>query len=135
MSLLSRVPFVGEIDKFSLEEAGYKNVVSVPGGAPECVRDRELPLQSADKAFKYLWHSQDYLQQLSCILLASDKDPPGHALAEELARRLGVTCCVGFQATTQTIRLPVRSCKDKCCSCSGFANVISDVVAAAAAAF
>ncbi|EPS57848.1 hypothetical protein M569_16969, partial [Genlisea aurea] len=33
----------GEIDKLSLEEAGYCNCVSVPAGAPQTVSSKELP--------------------------------------------------------------------------------------------
>ena len=80
----------GEVDKLSLEEAGFTNAVSVPNGAPEKVRDQDLPAPEDDKSFAYLWQSQHMLQQADTILLASDNDSAGHALAEELARRLGV---------------------------------------------
>uniref|UniRef100_A0A0D9WT51 SF4 helicase domain-containing protein n=1 Tax=Leersia perrieri TaxID=77586 RepID=A0A0D9WT51_9ORYZ len=66
----------GEIDKLSMEEAGYRNCVSVPDGAPPKVSSK-LP----DK------------EQASRIILATDADPPGQALAEELARRLGKERC------------------------------------------
>lgn len=85
----STLCLAGEIDKLSLDEAGIQNAVSVPDGAPQRVKNKPLPPPAADKAFSYLWQSQEYLPQTSRILLASDNDPPGHALAEELARRLG----------------------------------------------
>ncbi|KAL6873781.1 hypothetical protein ACP4OV_013863 [Aristida adscensionis] len=66
----------GEIDKLSMEEAGYRNCVSVPDGAPPRVSNK-VP----DK------------EQASRIILATDADPPGQALAEELARRLGKERC------------------------------------------
>ncbi|KAM3193696.1 hypothetical protein ACQJBY_070363 [Aegilops geniculata] len=66
----------GEIDKLSMEEAGYRNCVSVPHGAPAKV-SKKLP----DK------------DHASRIILATDADPPGQALAEELARRLGKERC------------------------------------------
>jgi len=96
------MPVPGETDKLSLEEAGFTNVVSVPNGAPDKVKNGPLPEHSADKAFEYVWNCWEELQQASCILLGTDNDLPGHALAEELARRLG-TCCmlletVRFQA-------------------------------------
>ncbi|KAG6642522.1 hypothetical protein CIPAW_09G146400 [Carya illinoinensis] len=67
----------GEIDKLSLEEAGFRNCVSVPGGAPGKVSTKELP--SSEK--------------VSRIILATDGDTSGQALAEELARRLGKDRC------------------------------------------
>ena len=79
----------GEMDKLSLEEAGFRNVVSVPSGAPDKVKQGPLPEPAADKAFAFVWTCWAALEQASCILLGTDNDLPGHALAEELARRLG----------------------------------------------
>ena len=78
----------GEIDKLSMEEAGFTNVVSVPEGANRAVSPQ--PEASKDKAFAYVWNCWTTTEQASCILLATDDDGPGHALAEELARRLGM---------------------------------------------
>ncbi|KAJ7949951.1 Twinkle-like protein, chloroplastic/mitochondrial, partial [Quillaja saponaria] len=83
----------GEIDKLSLEEAGFRNCVSVPGGAPGKVSIKELPSKEKDTAYQYLWNCKDYLDKVGCIILATDSDPPGQALAEELARRLGKERC------------------------------------------
>uniref|UniRef100_M1BW74 Nucleic acid binding protein n=1 Tax=Solanum tuberosum TaxID=4113 RepID=M1BW74_SOLTU len=67
----------GEIDKLSVEEAGFPNCVSVPNGAPQGIASKELlPLEEASR-----------------IVLATDGDLPGQALAEELARRLGKERC------------------------------------------
>lgn len=33
----------GEIDKLSMEEAGFRNCVSVPDGAPPSVSKKEVP--------------------------------------------------------------------------------------------
>ena len=79
----------GEIDKLSLEEAGFKNVISVPSGAPGTVKPLPLPEPARDKAFSFVWNYWWAVEQATCILLATDADLPGHALAEELARRLG----------------------------------------------
>ncbi|RZB90356.1 Twinkle-like protein, chloroplastic/mitochondrial isoform B [Glycine soja] len=79
----------GEIDKLSLEEAGFQNCVSVPVGAPEKVSSKDLPPIEKDTAFRYLWNCKEYLDKAVRIILATDNDPPGQALAEELARRLG----------------------------------------------
>ncbi|XP_030551532.1 primase homolog protein isoform X5 [Rhodamnia argentea] len=83
----------GEIDKLSMEEAGFINCVSVPSGAPCKVSDKQLPSPDKDKAFQYLWNCKDYLDKASRIILATDGDAPGQALAEELARRLGKQRC------------------------------------------
>ncbi|KAI3436985.1 uncharacterized protein J3R85_005925 [Psidium guajava] len=83
----------GEIDKLSMEEAGFINCVSVPSGAPCKVSNKELPSPDKDKAFQYLWNCKEYLDKASRIILATDGDAPGQALAEELARRLGKQRC------------------------------------------
>ncbi|XP_044439256.1 primase homolog protein [Triticum aestivum] len=82
----------GEIDKLSMEEAGYRNCVSVPHGAPAKV-SKKLPDKDHDKKYLYLWNCKEYLDPASRIILATDADPPGQALAEELARRLGKERC------------------------------------------
>ena len=80
----------GEIDKLSLEEAGLKNVVSVPDGAPSKVKD-EIPEE--DRKFEYVWNCKEYFEGANRIILAVDNDDPGAALAEELARRYGKHRC------------------------------------------
>ncbi|KAL3616806.1 hypothetical protein CASFOL_039200 [Castilleja foliolosa] len=83
----------GEMDKLSVEEAGYYNCVSVPGGAPQTVSLKELPSIEKDTSFQYLWNCKDYFDKASRIILATDADIPGQALAKELARRLGKERC------------------------------------------
>ncbi|XP_060193216.1 primase homolog protein isoform X2 [Lycium barbarum] len=93
----------GEIDKLSVEEAGFPNCVSVPNGAPQTIASKEpLPLEELnissctwrqDTRFSYLWNCKDCLEKASRIVLATDGDLPGQALAEELARRLGKERC------------------------------------------
>ncbi|KAK3134342.1 hypothetical protein QOZ80_6AG0547870 [Eleusine coracana subsp. coracana] len=82
----------GEIDKLSMEEAGFRNCVSVPDGAPPRVSNK-LPDKEQDKKYQYLWNCKEYLDSASRIILATDADAPGQALAEELARRLGKERC------------------------------------------
>ncbi|XP_068657059.1 twinkle homolog protein, chloroplastic/mitochondrial-like isoform X2 [Aristolochia californica] len=82
----------GEMDKLSMEEAGFRNCVSVPDGAPAKVSE-ELPAEEEDKKYQYLWNCKDYLEKASRITLATDADAAGQALAEELARRLGRERC------------------------------------------
>ncbi|KAG8647570.1 primase homolog protein isoform X12 [Manihot esculenta] len=83
----------GEIDKLSVEEAGFFNCVSVPGGAPQTVSTKDIPSLEKDKAYQYLWNCKEYLDKVSRIILATDGDASGQALAEELARRLGKERC------------------------------------------
>eukprot|EP00803_Ostreobium_quekettii_P004270 evm.model.scf_905.1 EVM.evm.TU.scf_905.1 scf_905:1034-6209(-) len=83
----------GEIDKLSLEEAGYRNVVSVPDGAPAKVKEGELPPKDADKKFSFVWSCEAVFEYASRVVLATDNDEPGFALAEELARRIGREKC------------------------------------------
>jgi twinkle protein len=83
----------GEMDKLALEEAGISNVVSVPDGAPSRVKEGELPPAEEDTKYSYLWNSRAWLDQAVRIVIATDNDAPGDALAEELARRLGRERC------------------------------------------
>lgn len=83
----------GEIDKLSMEEAGYCNCVSVPDGAPAKVSKKDIPSEEEDKKYQYLWNCKEYFEKASRIILATDADGPGQALAEELARRLGRERC------------------------------------------
>ncbi|XP_047308006.1 twinkle homolog protein, chloroplastic/mitochondrial [Impatiens glandulifera] len=83
----------GEIDKLAMEEAGFRNCVSVPDGAPPKVSNKTLPSEQEDVKYQYLWNCKEYLEKAVRIILATDGDPPGQALAEELARRLGRERC------------------------------------------
>ncbi|XP_057817091.2 twinkle homolog protein, chloroplastic/mitochondrial isoform X5 [Cryptomeria japonica] len=99
----------GEIDKLSMEEAGYKNCISVPDGAPSKVSVKDLPPPEQDKKYEYLWKFREYFDQARHIILATDADEPGQALAAELARRLGQERCwrVTWPQITQD-----KLCKD-----------------------
>ena len=83
----------GEMDKLALEQAGVKNVVSVPDGAPGKVKDGPVPAPEEDRKFEYLWNCRAALDPVSRVVIAADADAPGQALAEELARRLGKERC------------------------------------------
>lgn len=82
----------GELDVASLVEAGLSNVVSVPSGAPMKVR-HSLIDPSEDKKFAYIYAAKDILDVAPKIILATDTDLQGKALAEELARRLNRNRC------------------------------------------
>eukprot|EP00850_Spirogloea_muscicola_P006984 SM000034S12738 [mRNA] locus=s34:435986:444507:- [translate_table: standard] len=97
----------GEVDKLSMDEAGIPACVSVPDGAPAKALDEDkMPSQDKDKKFEYLWNCRQYLDKasrlprfemellhVSKVVLATDADEAGQALAEELARRLGRERC------------------------------------------
>ena len=78
----------GEMDCLSAMEAGLNNVVSVPAGAPIKVADGKV-LPSEDKRFAYVWNAREIIDAAPYVVLATDQDTPGQALAEELARRIG----------------------------------------------
>jgi twinkle protein len=81
----------GELDKLALEEAGFRNAVSVPDGAPKQVKTGDP--DPADAKFLYIANCAEHLDRLGRIILAVDDDGPGRALEEELARRLGKERC------------------------------------------
>jgi twinkle protein len=82
----------GEIDCLTLMECGIANVVSVPSGAPIKVADGKV-LPSEDKRFAYVWNAREILDAAPYVILATDQDTAGQALAEELARRIGKEKC------------------------------------------
>jgi twinkle protein len=81
----------GEVDKLAVEEAGVRNGLSVPDGAPARIKAGDP--DPDDVKFSYLANCRDDLDRLDRIILAVDDDAPGRALAEELARRLGKERC------------------------------------------
>lgn len=82
----------GEIDKLSLDVAGIRHAVSVPDGAPQQVKD-ETPDPEDDRKFEYVWNCREAFESVKKIIIATDGDSQGQALAEELARRLGKHRC------------------------------------------
>lgn len=53
-----------------------------------------VPLDPQDDVkYQYLWNCREYLDPLAKIIIATDADEPGQALAEELSRRLGRERC------------------------------------------
>jgi twinkle protein len=82
----------GEMDYLTAVELGLNNVVSVPSGAPVKVADGKV-LPSEDKKFSYVWNAREIIDAAPYVVLATDQDPAGQALAEELARRIGKEKC------------------------------------------
>lgn len=82
----------GEMDVCAGIEAGLNNIVSVPMGAPIKVADGKT-LPSEDKRFSFVWNARDIIDAAPYVVLATDQDGAGQALAEELARRIGKEKC------------------------------------------
>lgn len=78
----------GEMDALTLDTCGFENVVSVPNGASNKLKQGQID-PSEDRKFQYVWNGIDVLNGMDKIILATDNDPQGHALREELARRCG----------------------------------------------
>jgi twinkle protein len=88
----------GEIDKLSVEVAGFTSCVSVPDGAPA-----ENTKDYASK-FTFLEADKERLEAVKEWIIAVDGDAPGLRLEDELARRLGREKC-------KRVRWP-DGCKD-----------------------
>ena len=82
----------GEMDVASFVEAGWTSVVSVPNGAVMKVVDNDINPED-DNKFRFLWDAKDELDQAGKIIIATDADGPGQAMAEEIARRIGRDRC------------------------------------------
>lgn len=74
----------GEMDKLSMEEAGFKNCVSVPDGAPS------PNTKNYASKFSFFDESAKAVEEW---IIAVDGDEPGKRLEEELARRFGREKC------------------------------------------
>lgn len=85
----------GEFDAASVIEAGFPCAVSVPNGAQAAAQTGDI-IPSQDSAYAYLWNGDRLIPELEAaqkIIIASDGDAPGRALAAELALRLGIERC------------------------------------------
>eukprot|EP00850_Spirogloea_muscicola_P005179 SM000023S07635 [mRNA] locus=s23:652603:658904:+ [translate_table: standard] len=116
----------GEVDKLSMDEAGVPACVSVPDGAPAKASDEDkMPSQDKDKKFEYLWNCRQYLdkaivqciiycgkRQVSKVVLATDADEAGQALAEELARRLGRERCWRVKFPEKEPEIPFKDANE-----------------------
>ena len=81
----------GECDVIALASVGIK-AVSCPNGAPIKVSSHRIDPEE-DKKFNFIWNERDRLENCKKIVLATDADEAGEALAEEIARRVGRAKC------------------------------------------
>jgi twinkle protein len=82
----------GEMDVLAFMEGGYNSVVSVPNGAVMKVVDGHIDPKD-DNKFKFLWEAKKQIDAAAKIVIATDSDAPGQAMAEEIARRIGKDRC------------------------------------------
>lgn len=90
-----RIITEGELDAASFKVAGATHVGSVPNGAAGKPGEGDI-VPSEDKQFAYLWDGPRIKSGLATakkIILATDADPPGQILFNELAIRLGRNRC------------------------------------------
>jgi len=81
----------GEMDVLACWEAGIKNAVSLPDGAP-----KEAKFRDDDKRFAALSDCEK-LEKIRKVYIAVDMDEAGQALAAELAHRFGKDRCYKVQ--------------------------------------
>ena len=89
----------GENDCMAYHESGIKNVISVPNGVTITEKEREIYEKTGTLQIisainmEYLDLSIDDLDHIKMFYIATDDDPAGIKLREELARRLGYERC------------------------------------------
>jgi twinkle protein len=82
----------GEMDALAIHQVGYEGVISVPNGAVQNAKDNEIDPEQ-DNSFRFLWDVKDKLDSACKIIIATDGDKQGSAMAEEIARRIGRDRC------------------------------------------
>lgn len=81
----------GECDVIALGAIGIK-AVSCPNGAPAKVSQKRVSPEE-DNKFAYIWEEREKIEKVKKVVLATDNDQAGEALAEEIARRVGRAKC------------------------------------------
>lgn len=81
----------GEADALACHQVGIK-AVSIPNGAPAQIVEGKIDPRE-DRKFQYIWQAKEIIDAAPRVVLAVDADPPGKALAEEIARRVGRAKC------------------------------------------
>jgi twinkle protein len=77
----------GEMDVIAMWEAGIKNAVTLPDGAP-----KQAKFDTHDKRFEAL-NNCEWIQEAEKVVVATDADEAGRALALELTHRFGKDRC------------------------------------------
>jgi twinkle protein len=79
----------GEFDALAAMSCGFRNVVSVPNGAPAQAIDDPV---NANR-YAFLYETEEALKHVQTIILATDGDKPGRTLAHDLTCILGIERC------------------------------------------
>lgn len=82
----------GEMDALALAQAGVYNVLSVPNGTPEPKIVDGVKISPVYK-MDYFEASEELIRKAERIVVATDADEPGQALADEIIRRAGGEKC------------------------------------------
>jgi twinkle protein len=97
----------GEMDALAALQAGYKRVVSVPGGAPsERIKD------DGGKKYGFLDHAKTLMEGVETFILAVDSDSNGANLRDDLAVRLGAARCKFVTYPKPPDRAPCKDLND-----------------------
>jgi twinkle protein len=82
----------GEMDVLAMAAIGV-SAISVPNGAPAKLSSEGKLTPEEDTKFRFLWNAKEHIEKARRVILATDTDAPGNALAEEIARRVGKAKC------------------------------------------
>jgi twinkle protein len=86
----------GHLDALSFMTAGFSAVTSVPDGAPSASgkqQEHEQADPGATAKYAYLAAIREQLREWQAVILATDADPAGDRLADDLARVIGRSRC------------------------------------------
>ena len=72
------------MDCCAFVEASISNVCSVPHGAIMKVTDGRID-PSDDNKFRFIWNAKDIIESAEKVIIATDNDSAGIAMAEEMA--------------------------------------------------
>ena len=92
---LAQTPLIvteGEWDMLAILTAGKRRVVSVPNGAPKQSSDDTELTDGA--RYAWFWRHEAALAQVKQVIIASDNDEPGKALAADMCRLFGPERCL-----------------------------------------
>lgn len=79
----------GEFDALAAMQSGFQAVVSVPNGAPA----EQIDNPANSNRYAFLWEHEAELKAVKKIIIATDGDGPGQALAQDLIAILGADRC------------------------------------------
>lgn len=82
----------GEWDALAILSVGKHRVVSVPNGAPARQSDDAALVEG--KRYAWFWRCEALLSKVQRVIIATDDDEPGRALAADLCRLFGPERCM-----------------------------------------